>query len=187
MQRTFHVKIPKKWKIHIYTKFRCRVFHIMKVNDFFWYSRSPSKNTREPILLIISRFHRDLLIAEVCIQGSAVIVFRNWNQSLVVHIMRFTAFQEIQLNPGMRDIWDIVDCRWAKPIHRATITHTGHISWCGCHRTHTLNVCLSVYLLYLPNLLNLLYLSWLGLIDFPGKHWSSHFGSSIFPNFGLVS
>jgi hypothetical protein len=40
-------------------------------------------------------------------------------------MMRFTAFSEIQLNPDMRDIGN---CRWAKPIRRATITPIGHIS-----------------------------------------------------------
>ncbi len=36
------------------------------------------------------------------------------------HIIRFTSFPEIQLNP---DIEDIGDCRWPKPIHRGIITH----------------------------------------------------------------
>ncbi len=36
-------------------------------------------------------------------------------------MIRFTAFQEIQLNPGMRDIGDY---RWAKRTHRAIIIHT---------------------------------------------------------------
>ncbi len=35
------------------------------------------------------------------------------------HMMRFTAFPEIRLNPGMRDIGD---CRWAKSTHRAHIS-----------------------------------------------------------------
>ncbi len=39
----------------------------------------------------------------------------------ILHTMRFTAFQEIQLNLGLRDI---EVCRWTKPTHRATITHT---------------------------------------------------------------
>ncbi len=44
--------------------------------------------------------------------------------------MRFTAFLEIQLNPGTRDIEDIGDigdlrdCRWAKPTNCAAITST---------------------------------------------------------------
>jgi hypothetical protein len=38
----------------------------------------------------------------------------------ILHVMDFTAFSEVQLNPGIRDIgasW------WAKPIHRAAIAH----------------------------------------------------------------
>jgi hypothetical protein len=40
-------------------------------------------------------------------------------------MMRFTAFPEVQLNPGMRDIGDR---QWTKPIHRAIITHSKHMS-----------------------------------------------------------
>jgi hypothetical protein len=36
-------------------------------------------------------------------------------------MMRFTAFLEIQLNPGIRDIGD---CRRTKPTRYAAITHT---------------------------------------------------------------
>ncbi len=39
------------------------------------------------------------------------------------HMMCFTAFPEIQLNLGMRDIRDIGDCQWATPTHPAAITH----------------------------------------------------------------
>jgi hypothetical protein len=62
----------------------------------------------------------------------------------------FYGFPENPINPGMRDIGD---CRLAKPTYRATITNTptGHISWCDYHGTHTLNACLSIYLLHLPN------------------------------------
>jgi hypothetical protein len=38
-----------------------------------------------------------------------------------VHMMRFTAFPEIELNSGMRDIGD---CWWAEPTYRVTITHS---------------------------------------------------------------
>jgi len=36
-----------------------------------------------------------------------------------MHTTRFTAFSEIQLNPGMKDIEDYW---WAKPTHRAYIS-----------------------------------------------------------------
>ncbi len=58
--------------------------------------------------------------------------------SLKKRTMRFTAFLEIQLNPGTRDIEDIGDigdlrdCLWAKPTNCAAITstQTGHLSRC---------------------------------------------------------
>jgi hypothetical protein len=110
----------------------------------------------------------------------------NYNCSKISHMMRYTTFPEIQLKPVIRDTGD---CRWAKPTHRSFITHTltEHISQCECYGIHTLNACLPIYLLYLPNpldpselsespvppkpsiYLNLLYLSCLGLIEFLGK------------------
>jgi len=38
--------------------------------------------------------------------------------------MRFSAFTEIQLNLGMRDIQEIGDCQWATPTHPTAITAT---------------------------------------------------------------
>jgi len=58
------------------------------------------------------------------------------------HMMRFTAFPEIQLNAGMRDIGD---CRWAKATYCTAVTPTH------------------------PQGIYVLYLSCLGLIEFPGK------------------
>jgi hypothetical protein len=70
-------------------------------------------------------------------------------------MIRFTAFPEIQLNPGIKDIGD---CRWAKPIHRANIIHTypqGIYRGVGATE-HTLDACLSIYLSTRPNYPNLL-------------------------------
>lgn len=39
-------------------------------------------------------------------------------------MMPCTAFPEIQLKLGMRDIRGIGDCHWATPTHPAAITHT---------------------------------------------------------------
>ncbi len=61
-------------------------------------------------------------------------------------MMRFTAFLEIQLNPGMRDIGDY---RSAKPTHCIAITHAQgiYLGVGATEHTHTLNACLSIYFL----------------------------------------
>jgi hypothetical protein len=90
-------------------------------------------------------------------------------------MMRFMAFTEIQLNPCMRDIGD---CQWAKPTHRATITHTdthrAYISVWVPRKTHPQRMSLDIStitpVLSKPSIsLNPLYLSCLDLIEFPGK------------------
>jgi hypothetical protein len=63
--------------------------------------------------------------AKVCISVLQDCVTNGYESSLrmkrgeVVHMMRFPAFLEIQLNPGMKDVGDR---RWAKPTHRAYIS-----------------------------------------------------------------
>jgi hypothetical protein len=48
------------------------------------------------------------------------------------HIMRFTAFLETRLNPGIRDVVDVGHCRWVEPTHHVAITdpltYTRHVS-----------------------------------------------------------
>jgi hypothetical protein len=43
-------------------------------------------------------------------------------------MIRFKASPDSQLNPGMKDIEDIGDCRWAKHTHCVAITHPQRMS-----------------------------------------------------------
>jgi hypothetical protein len=49
------------------------------------------------------------------------LIMHSSKNNLEIQMISFTAFLEIQLNPGMRDIGD---SQWAKLTHRAAITHT---------------------------------------------------------------
>ncbi len=48
-----------------------------------------------------------------------MVIFSLFFRISKIHTMRFTAFPEIKLSPGMKDIGDY---RWAKPTHRAYIS-----------------------------------------------------------------
>jgi hypothetical protein len=87
-------------------------------------------------------------------------------------MMRFMAFPETQLYPSMRDIGvtgNTGDCRWAEPTHRLAIkhTHTHRGIYLGVDRTeHTPLTPVPPE----PSIsVNLIYLSWPGLIGLPGK------------------
>jgi len=56
-------------------------------------------------------------------------------------MMRFTAFPEIQLNPGMRDIGD---CWWAKTAPIAPYTHRVYISVWVPQKTYSQRMSLDI-------------------------------------------